>query len=96
MAIKDDEVKKIASLARLKIADGDISSYAGNLNNILKLVDQMDQLDTSEVKPMAHPFDNSTRLRTDTVSEADQRDALLALAPETESGLYLVPKVIEE
>ncbi len=96
MAITNDEVKKIAQLAGLQVTEADIATYADNLSNILNLVGQMDNADTSEVKPMAHPFDNSARLRADVVSEQDQRDALLAIAPETESGLYLVPKVIEE
>jgi aspartyl-tRNA(Asn)/glutamyl-tRNA(Gln) amidotransferase subunit C len=96
MAITDEDVTKIAALARLKIEQADIAAYANNLSNIINLVDEMDQIDTREIKAMAHPFDNTTRLREDIVSEQDQRDELLAIAPKTESGLYLVPKVIEE
>lgn len=96
MTITHDDVKKMAHLARLEIDEADIAAYANNLSNVLGLVDEMNQADTQDIKPMAHPFDNTTRLRVDVVSEKDQRDTLLAIAPETESGLYLVPKVIEE
>lgn len=95
MAISQDEVKKIAHLARLKLDESDVDAFTNNLSNILNLVEQMDQIDTREIKPMAHSFDAATRMREDVITEGNERDAFMALAPESESGLYLVPKVIE-
>nr|VFK31262.1 MAG: aspartyl/glutamyl-tRNA(Asn/Gln) amidotransferase subunit C [Candidatus Kentron sp. MB]VFK34781.1 MAG: aspartyl/glutamyl-tRNA(Asn/Gln) amidotransferase subunit C [Candidatus Kentron sp. MB]VFK76943.1 MAG: aspartyl/glutamyl-tRNA(Asn/Gln) amidotransferase subunit C [Candidatus Kentron sp. MB] len=88
-------VGKIAHLARLTIAPEDVADYARNLSDILKLVKQMEQVDTSQVAPMAHPLDAVQRLRSDTVTETDQRALFQENAPLVDAGLYLVPKVIE-
>ncbi len=95
MSIEVDEVKKIAKLAALNVDDADLQSYATNLSNILDLVAQMDAVDTTGVTPMSHPFDAVQRLREDKVTEVDRREAFQKIAPNTEDGLYLVPKVIE-
>ncbi|WP_421869357.1 Asp-tRNA(Asn)/Glu-tRNA(Gln) amidotransferase subunit GatC [Motiliproteus sp.] len=95
MSLDRSEVEKIAHLARLQINESDIPEYADNLNNILALVDQMQQVDTSAVEPMANPLDAVQRLRPDAVTETNQRETLQANAPATEDGLFLVPKVIE-
>ena len=95
MSLERDDVEKIAHLARLGIAEQDIPEYARNLSNILDLVAQMDSVDTDNVEPMAHPMEMVQRLREDTVTETDQRDHFQQVAPQTENGLYLVPKVIE-
>jgi aspartyl-tRNA(Asn)/glutamyl-tRNA(Gln) amidotransferase subunit C len=95
MSIEIDEVKKIANLARLKIKEEDLQSYASDLSNILDLVAQMNAVDTSNVVPMSHPFEAVQRLREDVVTEPNRRDEFQAIAPKTEDGLYLVPKVIE-
>ena len=95
MSIEVDEVKKIAKLASLKVDDADVQSYATNLSNILGLVEQMNAVDTTGVTPMSHPFDAVQRLRDDVVTEPNRREDFMAIAPSTEDGLYLVPKVIE-
>lgn len=95
MSLAAEDVKKIAHLARLAISEQDIPLYARNLSNIFALVDAMNQVDTSAVEPMAHPLNVTQRLREDVVSEPNQREQFQALAPATEAGLYLVPKVIE-
>ena len=95
MSLDRSEVEKIAHLARLQINEADVPDYADNLNNILALVDQMQQVDTSAVEPMANPLDAVQRLRKDAVTETNQRDELQANAPATEDGLFLVPQVIE-
>jgi aspartyl-tRNA(Asn)/glutamyl-tRNA(Gln) amidotransferase subunit C len=89
------EVKKIAHLARLGIEEQNVAAYADDLNNVLTLMTQMSELDTTGIKPMAHPMDQVQRLRADVVSETNQRDYFQTIAPQTEEGLYLVPKVIE-
>jgi aspartyl-tRNA(Asn)/glutamyl-tRNA(Gln) amidotransferase subunit C len=95
MTLDSDDVKKIAHLARLAIDETDIPAYAGSLSDILQLVEQMDSADTEEVAPMAHPLDEVQRLRADEVTEHDQRKDFQRCAPQTQDGLYLVPKVIE-
>jgi aspartyl-tRNA(Asn)/glutamyl-tRNA(Gln) amidotransferase subunit C len=95
MSIDVDEVKKIATLACLSVDDADVQAYATNLSNILNLVAQMNEIDTSGVIPMSHPFDAVQRLREDVVTDLNRRDDFQAIAPKTQDGLYLVPKVIE-
>lgn len=95
MSLSAAEVKKIAHLARLGIEEKDIGSYAQDLSGMLDLVAQMNALDTDAVSPMAHPLAQSQRLRPDLVTEINQRERFQAIAPQVETGLYLVPKVIE-
>lgn len=95
MSLTASDVKKIAHLARLGIDEQQIDNYANDLSNILDLMTQMGQTDTSGAMPMAHPLDQMQRLRPDAVTETDQRAHFQAIAPQTEAGLYLVPKVIE-
>ncbi len=70
-------------------------TYAEDLSRILGLVSQMDAVATNGVEPMTHPDEAILRLRPDVVSLEADRDRLLALAPDSRDGLYLVPKVIE-
>ena len=93
--MKASDIKKIAQLARIAVKEDAIDEIAKRMNQVLELVDQLQQVDTRDVAPMAHPLDAVQRLRVDEVSEPDQRESLLAIAPETEDGLILVPKVIE-
>jgi len=95
MQIKDEDVKKIARLASLQINDDETNAIAGHLSNIFDLVEQMNQVDSEGVEPMAHPLDITQRLRADVVTEKDQRERFQALAPEAVENLYLVPKVID-
>lgn len=95
MSLKSEDVKKIAHLARLSINDDDVSQYAHDLSSILDLVEQMNQVNTDGVEPMAHPMDAHQRLRPDEVSETNLRDKYQAIAPDVDHGLYRVPKVIE-
>jgi aspartyl-tRNA(Asn)/glutamyl-tRNA(Gln) amidotransferase subunit C len=95
MSLTTDDVKKIAHLARLGIAEQDIEHYAKDLSGMLDLMTQMGTLDTQGVQPMAHPLDQTQRLRADVVTETDQRQLFQSIAPQTEAGLYLVPKVID-
>ena len=95
MSLDAEQVKKIAHLARIEINEADIPGYAETLSSILDLVDQMAAVNTDDVEPMAHPMDASQRLREDVVTETNQRELFQSVAPKTEDGLYLVPKVIE-
>ena len=95
MALDAAEIRKIAHLARLGINADDIPEYSRNLSDILAFVEQLNAVDTTGVEPLAHPLEATQRLRADEVTETDNRKNFQQLAPETESGLYLVPQVIE-
>jgi len=95
MALGLDDVRRVAQLARLRLEDAQAGPMLEELNTIFGLIEAMQAVDTAGVEPMSHPRDVAQRLRADRVTEPDRRDALLALAPQAESGLYLVPKVIE-
>ena len=95
MSISKSDIELIASLAKLTIEDKAIRTYQTELEGIMQLIEQMQTIDTSTIEPMSHPQDIELRLRTDEVTESDQRDELQAVAPASESGLYLVPKVLD-
>lgn len=96
MTISEKQIRRIAHLARLQIEDSDIPVYTQNLSNILKLVDQLQSVNTKDIQPMSHPLDLTQRLREDKVTETDQRDLFQKSAPLIEASLYIVPQVIEE
>ena len=95
MSLTLEQVQRIAHLARIEISESEASSTQAHLNGIFELIEQMQAVDTRGIEPMAHAQELSQRLRADAVSESDRRAAFQAVAPETEAGLYLVPKVIE-
>ncbi len=98
MSLTLEQVRRVAHLARIEISEVEADSTLGHLNEIFALIETMQAVDTRGVEPMAHAQDVAQRLRADRVTESDevaQRTAFQAVAPETEAGLYLVPKVIE-
>ena len=95
MSLDKDQVQHIAMLARLKLADDEFDETVDKLSRIVDFVDQLSQAETEGVVPMAHPLNESQRLRVDEVTESNQREALQENASSVENGLYLVPKVIE-
>ncbi len=95
MSVEQSDIEKIATLARIRVPAEAVPELADRINDILAMVDQMQAVDTSDIEPMANPLDASQRLRTDEVTESNQRDQFQAIAPQAENGLYLVPKVIE-
>jgi aspartyl-tRNA(Asn)/glutamyl-tRNA(Gln) amidotransferase subunit C len=95
MSLSDDQVRRIARLARIAVRPEESAAFIDRLNRVLALVDQMRAVDTTGIAPMAHPLDAEQRLRADEVTEGDLRQAHQAVAPAVQDGLYLVPKVIE-
>ncbi len=95
MSLSPEEVKKIAFLARLSIKEENMEQYSQDLSNIFGLVEQMNAVDVENIEPMAHPQDAMQRLRADEVTETNQREKLMSNAPQTEAGLFLVPKVLD-
>ncbi len=95
MALKLDDVKRAADLARVAIDEAEARAVLSQLNDVFSLIAEMQAVDTRGVEPMSHALDVVQRLREDTVTESDQHAAFQSVAPQVEGGLYLVPKVIE-
>ncbi|NLP61144.1 Asp-tRNA(Asn)/Glu-tRNA(Gln) amidotransferase subunit GatC [Paraburkholderia sacchari] len=99
MALTLTDVKRIAHLARLELAEAEAGNTLERLNNFFGLVEQMQAVDTTGIAPLAHPIeqieDVALRLREDAVTETVDRDAYQRPAPAVQDGLYLVPRVIE-
>tara|TARA_Y100001968_G_scaffold320164_1_gene352755 strand:+ start:392 stop:679 length:288 start_codon:yes stop_codon:yes gene_type:complete len=95
VSLSEEQVRNVARLARLGLDDDQIAEYAGELSNILEVVASLEQADTTDVEPMAHPLDLAARLRADAAVAVQSRDDFQAIAPAVAEGVYLVPKVIE-
>jgi aspartyl-tRNA(Asn)/glutamyl-tRNA(Gln) amidotransferase subunit C len=95
MSLTPDDVRRLARLARIAIQPEEFGAVLDRLNRVLGLIEQMRAVDTRDIEPMAHAVAESQRVRPDEVREGDQREVYQSVAPATEDGLYLVPKVIE-
>ena len=95
MSLQFEDIQKLGELARLRIEPDEVTDLVAKLSSILAFVDQLQAADTGSVEPMAHPLDQSQRLRPDQVTETDQHELYQQNALEVEGGLYLVPRVIE-
>ena len=96
MSITAEQIAHIARLARIAIDDDEAAHTAEQLSRLLELIEQMNGVDTDAVEPMAHPQQDSLRLREDQANESDMREQFQPLAPAVERDLYLAPKVIED
>jgi aspartyl-tRNA(Asn)/glutamyl-tRNA(Gln) amidotransferase subunit C len=96
MALTREQIASIATLARLDLTLSEIPAYQESLSRILDFIGALEQADTANITPMAHPLAGLTqRLRPDVVTEGDCHERYQLNAPLTAAGLYLVPKVIE-
>ena len=95
MSLSDDQLRRLARLARIAIRPEESAAAADRLSRVLGLIDQMRRVDTAGIEPMAHAQDLVQPLRVDSVTETDQRERYQSIARPVEEGLYLVPKVIE-
>ena len=95
MAIDTNTVKKIAFLSRLRVSEDKIADTEKEFNNILKWIEQLKDVDTANVESLESVNEEALRLREDVVDDGNQRDAVLANAPDAEYGYFVVPKVVE-
>lgn len=99
MSLTSADISRIANLARLELQPEESSRMLTQINGFFDIVEQMRAVDTSGIEPLAHPLatvsEVALRLREDTVSEPNNREANQKSAPAVEHGLFLVPKVIE-
>ena len=99
MEFSSVEVHRLAKLSRLHVDAPEVDQFRAQLGGIFGLIDALQSVDTKGVAPLSHPLDvirpMTQRLRDDTPTETNQREANMANAPASENGLFLVPKVIE-
>ena len=95
MSVSPEQVRHIARLARIAMSDEELARLVPELNIILGWVEQLGEVDTDGVEPLATVVDQKLRLRDDVVNDGNIRDAILANAPEAHHGFFAVPKVIE-
>jgi aspartyl-tRNA(Asn)/glutamyl-tRNA(Gln) amidotransferase subunit C len=95
MSVSSQQVRHIAKLARIGMSDAEIEALVPELNNILRWVEQLGEVNTDGVEPLTAVIDQKLRLRDDVVDDGDIRQDVLANAPEAQHGFFAVPKVIE-
>lgn len=88
-------VKKVATLARLEMNESELEAVRVKLGNIMKFVEQLGEVNTDNIEPLANVVDIKLRLREDVVNDGGQQEKILANAPESMEGFFVVPKVVE-
>ena len=95
MSVNADQVRHVAKLARIAMSDAEVEAMVPEFNNILGWVEQLAEVDTDGIEPLATVIDQKLRLRDDVIDDGDSRDDILANAPDAQHGFFAVPKVIE-
>lgn len=95
MSIDRETVAKVARLARLKMTEQELDKYAPQLANLIRFVEQLEEVDTDNVEPLANVANIDLRLREDGVTDGNIQEAVLSNAPEVLEHFYVVPKVVE-
>ena len=95
MSVSPEQVRHIAKLARIALSEEELERIGPELNNILGWVEQLSEVDTDGVEPLATVIEQKMRLRDDVVDDGNVRDKVLSNAPDAQHGFFAVPKVIE-
>ena len=95
MAVDRETVVRVARLARLKVPEDELETLAGELSNIIGWIEQLDEVDTDGVEPIASVADMKLRWRADEVTDGGIPDKITANAPDPQAGMFSVPKVVE-
>lgn len=95
MSVDQDTVRRIARLARIAISDEDVPHLQGELNAILAFVEQLDEVEVEGVEPMTSVTPMPMKRRPDGVTDGGYPEKIVANAPATDDGFFLVPKVVE-
>lgn len=95
MSLDQETVKRIATLARLKLRDDQIGPMQKDLNRILHFIDQLNEVDTSHVEALSEVNTPSMPMRKDVIHDGDKVEKILANAPEVACNMFVVPKVVE-
>ena len=95
MAVDRETVTRVARLARVKVTEGELDTIAGELSNIIGWIEQLDQVDTKNVEPLASVSDMKLRWRVDEVIDGGIPEKVTVNAPDPQKGMFSVPKVVE-
>ena len=95
MSIDNQTVRKVSKLAKIKINEKEETKLIEELNNILGWVDELKKVNTEEIEPMLSVFNESMVMRKDEVLSETSDELVLKNAPESKSGFFVVPKVVE-
>lgn len=95
MSLDKATVRSIATLARIDVPEEDLEPLAGELSAILDWIEQLGEVDTEGVQPMTSVAEMTLPRRADEVTDGNYPEKVLANAPETQDGFFLVPKVVE-
>jgi aspartyl-tRNA(Asn)/glutamyl-tRNA(Gln) amidotransferase subunit C len=95
MTVKKSDINHICDLSKLRIDENEISIFTKQISDILNMINELEQADTNNIKPMAHPMNMSQRLRKDEAILNNDRDLFQENAIDSEDGFYKVPKVID-
>ncbi len=95
MSLDKESVKKVASLARIRMSDEELERIAPQLSKIIGFVEQLAEVDTDNVEPLANVVDITPELRSDIVNDGNCEEKVLKNAPEDTQGYFVVPKVVE-
>jgi aspartyl-tRNA(Asn)/glutamyl-tRNA(Gln) amidotransferase subunit C len=95
MTVSKDDVRKVARLSRIAVSEDKLEGLAGELNGILGWIDQLNEVDVEGVEPMTSVVETTLDLREDVVTDGDKQDQILANAPKSDDGFFVVPKAVE-
>ena len=95
MSVSKDDVRKVARLSRIAVPEERLDELAGELNGILGWIDQLNEVDISDVEPLTSVVETKLPMREDVVTDGNIPDQVLANAPRTEDGFFVVPKSVE-
>ena len=95
MSIDRATAAKVAKLARIRVEEADLPALADEFNAILGFIEQLQELDVSDVEPMVSVTPMQLRRRADVVSDGNQQARVLANAPDAREGFFAVTKVVE-
>ena len=95
MSLDTAMVRRIASLARIRLEEEELGRMQAELNGILGWIEQLQAVDTSGVEPLAGAGDMALPMRDDVVTDGGKADAVLANAPDRAGSFFAVPKVVE-
>lgn len=94
MSLDHETVRKVARLARIRLDEAEVEKLGPQLSNIITFVEQLAEVDTDNVEPLANVVDINLELREDEINDGNCADKVLANAPETTQGYFVVPKVV--
>jgi len=95
MSVTKDDVRKVARLSRIAVTDAHTEELVGELNGILNWIDQLNEVDVDGVEPMTSVVETTLPMREDVVTDGNIQDQVLANAPRSEDGFFVVPKAVE-